>query len=174
MDSVSATVEMGLDGAQNMGPSDAALFRHRPKLKRLSSRVSNGKAVYAIGGDGRSAWTRRFRDIFDQHIADLGDPDAGLSEAQISLCRRCSALETELEQLEAKFSEGAKDADLDLYARVSGHLSRLFALVGVERRPRPTEAHLSLSTIATRIAAQKPPEAAQNGRVTLSNGAAIE
>jgi hypothetical protein len=121
---------------QNTTSSDVSLFRHRPKIKKLSSRVSNGKAIFAIGGDGRSAWTRRWRDIFDQHISDLGGPDAGLSEAQISLCRRCAALAVELEQLEAKFSEGAADADLDLYARTSGHLSRLYGLLGIERRSK--------------------------------------
>jgi hypothetical protein len=121
---------------ENSPASDVALFRHRPKLKRLSSRVTNGKQVFAIGGDGRSAWTRRWRDIFDQHIADLAGPE-GLSEAQVSLCRRCSAMAVELEQLEAKFSERAVDCDLDLYARVAGHLSRLYSLLGIERRSRP-------------------------------------
>ena len=100
--------------ADNIREDGVALFRHRPKLKRLASRVSNGKQAFAIGGDGRSAWTRRWRDIFDQHVADLGGPDAGLSEAQVSLCRRCAALAVELEQLEAKMSERAADADLDL------------------------------------------------------------
>jgi hypothetical protein len=122
--------------AENTTSSDVSLFRHRPKIKKLASRVSNGKAIFAIGGDGRSAWTRRWRDIFDQHVSDLGGPDAGLSEAQVSLCRRCAALAVELEQLEAKFSEGAVDADLDLYARTSGHLSRLYGLLGIERRTR--------------------------------------
>ena len=142
-------MNMVADTKDNAAPSP--LFKHHPKLKTLRSKVTNGVKVFAIGGDGRSAWTRRWRDIYDEHIADLGGADL-LSEAQKSICRRCAAMEVELEQLEAKFSEGAIDADLDLYARVSGHLSRLFAAIGIERRARPVEPAPTLSEIASGLA----------------------
>jgi hypothetical protein len=89
-----------------------------PKSRHLRSTVTNGKKPFAIGGDGRGAWTRRWKDLHEAHVADLGDFSC-LSEAQISLCKRAATLETELEQLEAKMSEGRALADdLDLYNRL--------------------------------------------------------
>jgi hypothetical protein len=87
--------------------------------------VTNGKRVFAIGGDGRGAWTRRWKDLHEQHVLDIGGPE-GLSEAQVSLCRRCAAIEVQLEQMEAQMSEGNLDVDLDLYGRLTGQLRRTF------------------------------------------------
>jgi hypothetical protein len=58
-----------------------------------------------------------------------------LSEAQLSLIRRASAIECELEQLDGALSMG-QPVDLDVYGRVSGHLRRLFETLGVKRQPR--------------------------------------
>src|ERR1700730_3193221 len=103
------------------------------KLGTLRSKVTNGRRVFAIGGDGRGAWTRRWKDLHEAHVADLGGLDH-LSEAQVSLCRRAAALETELEQLEAKMSEGlATIEDLDLYNRRSGNLRRMLESIGLKR-----------------------------------------
>jgi hypothetical protein len=48
--------------------------------------------LFAEGGDGRSAWGRRWRDLILSHANDLGGIEL-LSEAQISICRRVSAME---------------------------------------------------------------------------------
>jgi hypothetical protein len=48
---------------------------------KLTSRVTNGRQVFAVGGNGRSAWSRRFKDLCARHVADLGGADI-LSEAQ--------------------------------------------------------------------------------------------
>jgi hypothetical protein len=58
-----------------------------------------------------------------------------LSEAQFSLIRRAAAIECELERLDARLSLG-EPVDMDSYARVAGHLRRLFETLGLERRPR--------------------------------------
>lgn len=97
---------------------------------RHRSRVTNGKRAF-VEGDGKSAWARRWKDIVALHAADLGGPDA-LSEAQASLCRRCATLEVELEQLEGRLSMG-RSVDLDVYARVAGHLRRYLETLGVRR-----------------------------------------
>ena len=102
----------------------------RPEM--LRSRVTNGRRVFAIGGDGRGAWTRRWRDLHEAHIADLGGP-GGLSEAQLSLCRRVAAIEVQLEQMEAKMSEGDVEVDMDQYGRLAGHLRRILETLGVKR-----------------------------------------
>jgi len=62
-----------------------------------------------------------------------------LSEAQISICRRVSAMECELEAMEGRMSAG-QTIDLDQYGRLAGRLCRLFELlVGVKRLARPID-----------------------------------
>jgi hypothetical protein len=101
----------------------------------LRSATTNGNRAFVLGGDGRGAWVRRWRDLTDLHIADLGDP-ATLSEGQLSLCRRSATLEVQLEQLEAAMSEGA-EVDLDQYGRLAGHLRRYLETLGLQRRAKP-------------------------------------
>jgi hypothetical protein len=67
-------------------------------------------------------------------VSDLGGRDL-LSEAQISLVKRSSALELELEQLEGKLSQG-EDVDLDRYGRAASHLRRILETLGIKRVPR--------------------------------------
>ncbi len=59
-----------------------------------------------------------------------------MSEAQLSLCRRASAIEVQLEQMEASMSEGDLKVDLDLYNRLSGNLRRILESIGLERKAR--------------------------------------
>jgi hypothetical protein len=90
--------------------------------------------VFAIGGDGRGAWTRRWKDLVEAHTADCGGRDR-LTEAKLSLCRRAATLEVQLEQQEAQMSEG-KDVDLSAYAMVVSHLRRILESVGLNRTAR--------------------------------------
>jgi hypothetical protein len=61
-------------------------------------------------------------DLILAHVADLGGPD-DLSEAQISICRRVSTIECELEAMEARMSEG-QPIDVDQYGRLAGRLAK--------------------------------------------------
>lgn len=88
-----------------------------------------------MGGDGRGAWVRRWRDLVELHTADCGGADA-ISEARLSLCRRISATEVMLEQMEARMSEGDLTVDLDLYNRLAGNLRRMLESIGLERVSR--------------------------------------
>lgn len=100
--------------------------------------MTNGSALFAGGVDGRGAWPRRFRDLIDAHVADLGGAEL-LSEAERQLVRRAATLAVELERLEADFAT-AGEADpekLDLYIRATGALKRLWDGLGLERRPKP-------------------------------------
>lgn len=112
-----------------------------PKTHR--SRVTNGKTLLA-GVDGRSLWARRFRDLLNLHIADLGGEDA-ITEAERAILRRAAALMTELERLEVQFanSEGADADSLDLYSRTAGNLRRLLEAVGLGRRSKDVTPSLS-------------------------------
>ena len=94
------------------------------------SRITNG--VLLPGVDGRSAWSRRAKDVLSAHLSDIPDPTA----AERSIIRRASVLTVELEKLEAQFAlAGEADAEtLDLYGRTSGNLRRLLEAVGISRR----------------------------------------
>jgi hypothetical protein len=61
--------------------------------------VTTGYSLFVESGDGRSAWARRWKDLIFAHASDLGPPET-LSEAQISIIRRVSAMECELESME--------------------------------------------------------------------------
>jgi hypothetical protein len=77
-------------------------LKHTPPLILLrsvaaSSKVTTGRRMFAEGGDGRTAWGRRWRDLCLSHANDLGGPEL-LSEAQVSI-RRVGAIECELEAM---------------------------------------------------------------------------
>ena len=119
-----------------------------PTSPTCRSKVTNGSALFAEGGDGRSAWARRFRDLCRAHAADLGGADI-ISEAQASLIRRVSTLEVELEQMETTMASGG-EIDLDAYSRAAGHLRRILETLGIERRQRDAS-----PTLADIIKAQR-------------------
>ena len=114
--------------------------RSRVRAKRPRSAVTSGRKLF-VEGDPNSAWSRRYHDLVVGHIGDLGGRDL-LSEAQLSLIRRASAIECELERLDAALSLG-EAVDLDSYARATSHLRRLFETLGLERRPREVEVTLA-------------------------------
>ncbi len=99
----------------------------------LRSRVTNGRRSF-VDGDGNSAWARRWRDLIALHVSDLGGADA-MSEAQLSLVRRCATIEAELEAAEGRLSKG-EEIDLDAYTRAAGHLRRILESLGLRRVPR--------------------------------------
>jgi hypothetical protein len=100
---------------------------------RQRSAVTNGRRRF-IEGDGRSAWSRRFRDLISAHVSDLGGVPA-ISAAQLSLIRRASAIEIELERMEGKLAQD-EAVDFDLFSRATGHLRRVLETLGLERRAR--------------------------------------
>ena len=117
-----------VDGSPKVRPIGAG----RPA--NLRSKVTNGSRVFAVGGDGYSPWTRRWRDLVELHVSDASGTDT-MSEAELSLCRRCATLEISLEQMEAAMSEG-KEADPEIYARIASHLRRLLETLGLKRVAR--------------------------------------
>jgi hypothetical protein len=104
-----------------------------PRPRNLRAKVSNGTRLHAEA-DGRTVWSRRFRDLVLGHISDLGGRSI-LSEAQIALIKRASTLEVELERMEGKLSQG-EEVDLDVFGRATGNLRRVLESLGLERRPR--------------------------------------
>jgi hypothetical protein len=120
-------------GMETAANSSAGRTAPAAKNARLRSRVTNGRRSFVVG-DGRSPWARRWRDLIELHIADLGGL-ANLSEAKKSLVKRAATIEIELEQVEGRLSLG-KTADLAVYATAASHLRRVFETLGLERRAR--------------------------------------
>jgi hypothetical protein len=106
------------------------LVRRAPTAR---SAVTNGKRLFTVG-DGNSPWARRWRDLVAGHISDLGGPSQ-LSEAQISLVKRASAVECELEAMEGKLSLG-EPINLDVFTRSASHLRRILESLGLKRQAR--------------------------------------
>jgi hypothetical protein len=103
------------------------------KPPRVRSAVTNGKRMF-VDGDGNSAWSRRYRDLVLGHVSDMGGREA-VSEAELSLIKRASAIEVELEFFEGRLSRG-ESIDLDLFTRSASHLRRILETLGVGRKPR--------------------------------------
>ena len=119
----------------------------KPVGRRARSQATSGRRVF-VDGDGNSRWARRYRDLIAAHCQDLGGVDL-LSEAQLSLIKRASAIELELEQMEGKLSLGGA-IDLDVFTRSASHLRRLFETIGIARMAKPVE------TLAEYIARKYP------------------
>ena len=105
--------------------------------KRRVIRGNPAKRLFVEGGDLRSPWSIRWKNLILAHMNDLGGAEA-LSEAQISICKRASAMECELEFLEARMSEG-RDVDIDQYGRLAGRLCRMFEIIGIRRLAKPLD-----------------------------------
>jgi hypothetical protein len=118
----------------SVGEAETVQHKRTPsRAKRPRSAVTSGRAMF-VQGDPNSAWSRRYHDLVVRHVGDLGGRDL-LSEAQLSLIRRATSIECELERLDAMLSTGA-EVDLDSYGRASSHLRRLFETLGIERKCR--------------------------------------
>jgi hypothetical protein len=83
-----------------MRQSASNTFPPRIPLRSVaaSSKATTGRRIFAGGGDGRTVWGRRWRDLILAHMNDLGCAEL-LSEAQVSICRRVSAIECELDAI---------------------------------------------------------------------------
>jgi len=134
--------------------------------KRPRSAVTSGRKLL-IGGDPNSAWSRRYRDLVVRHISDLGGRDM-LSEAQLSLVRRAAALACELEQMEARMSQG-EAVNLDSFGRAASHLRRLLEAVGLHRRARDVT-----PTLAELIAQDEAEQAAEEAAAAKAAAEAAE
>ena len=106
-------------------------------LKTTRGKVANGTRLHTVDVDGRTAEARRFRDIFDEIVSDLGGADR-LSEAQRQLARRATLMSVQCELLEAASITGTA-IDLDTYGQLSDRLGRAFTRLGIKRAPRLVE-----------------------------------
>jgi hypothetical protein len=102
------------------------------------SRVSNGSALLE-GVDGRSTIARRYRDVLNELISDLGGDPSG---AQSAIARRAAALCVVCEQAEAEMVAGGV-LDLAEFTTAANSLRRLLSDLGLERRAKDITPSLS-------------------------------
>src|SRR5499427_9099754 len=91
------------------------MIRDRPGIEAPSSPASNGvpRTRSAVtnhsdllpGLDGRSATARRFRDLVNAFVADMGGVDY-CSQIKLGLLRRLAATTVQAEMLEARMVNG--------------------------------------------------------------------
>ncbi len=127
-------------------PADSPQIAGRTPVAR--SRVTNDSALLA-GVDGRSAIARRFRDLVDAIISDMGGDDA-ISEGQRQLARRAAALSVQCEQIEAVMANGGP-IDANDYVRLVNALNRVLGSIGLKRRmkdvtPKGIRARMGMET----------------------------
>ena len=117
--------------------SSSTMVRREANWDSPSNRsaVTNGSQLFAQKLDQRSTWARRFRDLIQLHLLDLGGAE-DCSEAQVSLVRRAATLEIELERFEYEFARPDRIAGaraLDRYSMLTNTLRRLLVTLGLER-----------------------------------------
>jgi hypothetical protein len=125
-----------LEGMQ-ISPSERGTSAARPKTKRPKSqrsRVTNGKSPF-VEADRRGPWARRWSDLFSQIISDIGGNDAGLSEGQRQLARRCATIALSCEKMEGQAAQG-EAFDVELYGSLTDRLGRCFQRLGLRRQMR--------------------------------------
>src|SRR6476620_9303240 len=120
------------------------MFRDRPNIvatssplcelpSRTRSAVSNHQDLLP-GLDGRAATARRFRDLVNAFVADMGGLDH-CSEVRLGLVRRLAATTVQAEMLEARMVNGDAIGIATLCTLASTTV-RLSQRLGLERRAR--------------------------------------
>lgn len=114
--------------------------------RRARSKVTNGALFASDLIDGRSASSRRFRDVLGAIVGDLGGSDR-LSEAQRQLARRVALMSIQCEAMEERSIAG-QEIDIDLYGTLTDRIGRAAQRIGLRRVPRnitpsPLEAHFA-------------------------------
>jgi hypothetical protein len=107
-------------------------------------------------GDGRTAWAKRWNDLVLMHTSDLGGYET-LSEAQISICKRVSTLECELESMEGRKSTGMP-VDIEVYSRLTGRLCRMLELIGTRPLMKPVDPMSALAEALEAYPPKPPPD----------------
>ena len=108
---------------------------------RTRSAVTNHKDLLP-GLDGRSASARRFRDLVNAFVADMGGLDC-CSEIKLGLVRRLAATTVQAEMLEARMVNG-EAIDVSQLCTLASTTVRISQRLGLERRTRDVTPPLPL------------------------------
>lgn len=125
------------------------------RRKKGRSRLTNGSTDF-LRGDGRSYFARRFKDVRDLLIAELGGKP---TELEMGLIRTAATLRVRLEDMDARMSKG-EDIDLGTYALAVGHLRRVLADLGIKKKVSKDPGPSSPSSLDEYLAEKKKERAA--------------
>ena len=120
-----------------MTPVRTLIKRAKSDLRepeKARSRVSNHADLLPAIVDGRSAPARRFRDLLNAFVADMGGLDR-CSEIKLGLMRRLAATTVQAEMLEARMVNG-EAVDIASLCTLASTTVRLSQRLGFERRAR--------------------------------------
>ena len=106
--------------------------RSQPKKGR--SKISNHQDLLPEIKDGRHTQARRFRDLVNAYVADMGGLDR-CSEIKIGLLRRLAATTVAAEQLESRMVNG-ESVDISQLCTLASTAVRISQRVGLERKQR--------------------------------------
>jgi hypothetical protein len=127
---------------------------HVPRTARARSRVTNGATTFIEKIDQRSAPARRFVDVLQAFISDLGGRD-DMSEAQYQVAKRCAALTVKCEMDEALMVAG-EPVNMDAFGRNVSRLGRELQRLGFKGlRRRPKDVTPSVRQYAARAREQQ-------------------
>jgi len=131
-------------------PSNSTALASRPSTTR--SRITNGSRLLR-GIDGRSASARRFRDLVDSFVSELGGIDK-VGESEKATIRQAASLTLRCESLQADLVNGLP-VDDEQMVRLANVASRLLGKLGIRRRQeRPkTLAEYAAAKRAARVPA---------------------
>ena len=101
---------------------------------RLRSRVSNRSVLFVEGVDHRSAEARRFRDLLDDYLADMGGPE-NTSAMEQELARAAAGLAVRREKIEAALVRG-EQVNSEEWTRIVNCENRTLGNLGLKRRQR--------------------------------------
>ena len=107
---------------------------------RTRSAVTNHKDLLP-GLDGRSASARRYRDLVNAFVADMGGLEC-CSEIRLGLVRRLAATTVQAEMLEARMVNG-EAIDISQLCTLASTTVRLSQRLGLERKQRDVTPSLS-------------------------------
>jgi hypothetical protein len=119
---------------------ELSLTSNTPSVRRNErtgkSAVSNGRRLHVVKipkGHG-TAWQRRFRDVFNEIISDMGGME-GRSEGERQLARRCATLAIECEKLDIIAISG-EQINVEQYGALTDRLGRTLQRLGLRRQQR--------------------------------------
>lgn len=95
--------------------------------------------------DERTRSARRFREIHDNMISDLGGSSM-MTIGKLQLIRRVATLAIYAEQMEMDYIVDNKNFNLDEYINISRTHSQLLKLLGLDRKQAVVESQQDLNT----------------------------
>ena len=104
------------------------------KPEKARTRAANGALFADKSVDLRTTYGRRYVEIYNAVISDLGG-DGNCSEAQRQLARRAATLAMHCESVEARMVMGEK-LEVTYYVRASNALLKVLNTLGLKRDPR--------------------------------------